>query len=121
MDFTLNHSGVEVTIMDGPHLREGVATPEAVEFYTRLISDLDNLRRHAAKRLLRLYNEAWVCEEIGPVDEQGFMQRLTNPRVTLFDAIGAAWVFFDDSNLFAGHCIEIFIHENLPMDAQLIG
>jgi hypothetical protein len=121
MDIELQHEGVEVTIMDGQYLVDGKPTPTAVQEYQAIIARLDELRRFAADRLLALYNDKWQDEEIGPVDADGFVMRLANPSVLLFDQVGTALVWLEDSGLFAGHHIEVSLDNGIPSQATLSG
>jgi hypothetical protein len=121
MDITLNKGGVEVTVLDGPYLADGEPTPRAVADYTWLVEQIESLKGFAADKLLDLYNDTWVDEDIGEVDRTGFINRLTKPAVHLYDEIGAAYVYFEDGGLFAGHFIEISIDDGQPTDANLAG
>jgi hypothetical protein len=121
MDITLNKDGVDVTVLDGPYLAAGKPTPRAVADYTRLIEQVESLKGFAADKLLDLYNDTWVDEDIGEVDRAGFINRLTKPAVHLYDEIGAAVVYFEDGGLFAGHYIEISIDDGQPTDAHIAG
>jgi hypothetical protein len=121
MDLTLNHNGIPVTILNGPYTDDDKPTALSVQAYTSLIARLDELRRFASKTLLRLYNDAWINDEIGGIDEKQFMARLINRRVTLYDELGSAVVYFDDSGLFAGHYIEVSIQNGEPVGAGVIG
>ena len=121
MDLTFNHNGIEVTVLNGPYLENGRPTDRAVSDYTDLASRLDELRGFAADKLLKLYNQAWLDEEIGEVDRTAFVARLSNPSIHLYDELGAAVVYFNDGNLFAGHCIEVHLDNGVPTYAGIIG
>jgi len=85
------------------------------------IARLEELKGFAADKLLKLYNETWLDAEIGEVDRVGFIARLNKPSIHLYDEIGAAVVYFEDGNLFAGHWIEIHIDTGVPSHAGIIG
>lgn len=121
MDLTFNHNGVEITILDGPYLEHGRPTDRAAKDYTELTARLDELKIFAADKLLKLYNETWLDDEIGEVDRAGFIARLGNPSIHLYDELGAAVVYFDDGNLFAGHWIEVHLDNGAPTNAGIIG
>lgn len=121
MDVTLNHGGVEITVLDGPYLQDGRPTDRAVADYTQLMARLEELKGFAADKLLRLYNDTWRDEQIGELDRAGFIGRLSKPSIHLYDELGAAVVYFKDGNMFAGHQIEVHIDGGAPSHAGIIG
>ena len=121
MSITLQHAGTNVEVLDGPYLSHGQPTPVAVVYYSTLIANIGELKRYAAQSLLPLYNNVWLDDEIGQLDEQTFMQKLARPSVHVYDEIGAALVYFDDGGIFAGHSIEITIKNGSPCHAQILG
>jgi hypothetical protein len=66
-----------------------------------------------------MYNESWVDDEIGPTDEHGFVDRLVNPSIHLYDEIGYILVYFEDSGLFAGHYVSVTVENGVPTKAGL--
>jgi len=108
-------------VLEGPYLVDGRVTAQAVGEYTRLIEKLDELRLFAADRLLALYNDTWLDDDIGQVDRNGFAARLSNPAITLMDEIGAATVLFGDGGLFAGHTIDVSVDHGTPTHAGILG
>jgi hypothetical protein len=121
MDVTFDNNGVTIRILQGPYLDNGRPTESAVRYYTDLISRLDELKGFAADKLLKLYNEAWLDDAIGEIDRVGFIARLNNQAIHLYDELGAATVYFDDGNLFAGHSVEVHLANGVPTDAHIIG
>ena len=121
MDLKLVHDGTKVRVLDGPYLEDGKPTKQAVEYYESLVSDLDTFRRFAATNLLDLYNSNWLDDDIGEVDVEGFMARLSNPAVMLFDELGAAMILFEDGGLFAGHWIEVSVQNMKPTHTGIAG
>jgi hypothetical protein len=121
MDVTFDEDGVKITVLDGPYLEDGQPTPRAVADYQALIGRLEELKGFAADKLLKLYNETWLDEAIGEVDRPAFMARLTKPSIHLYDELGAAVVYLEDGNLFAGHWIEVHIDDGQPTYAGIIG
>lgn len=99
MSVTLQHAAVSVEVLDGPYLCNGQPTSEAVAYYTTLIVNLDELKHYAAQSLLPLYNNVWLDDEIGQLDEQAFMQKLARPSVHIYDEIGEALVYFEGWHL----------------------
>ncbi|MEL6327925.1 MAG: hypothetical protein AAFQ61_13595 [Cyanobacteria bacterium J06626_23] len=55
------------------------------------------------------------------MDEGTFYTRLTNPKIVLHDEFGVAAIYFDDSDMFAGHSFEVFIDEDSIADALMAG
>ena len=121
MSIELLHAGVKVTVLDGPYLVDGSPTPAAVAYYSKLVERLDEIREFAAAALLDLYNATWQVDEIGPLDRPAFAQRLTDPSVHVYDEVGAATVYFGDSDMFAGHWIEVRVDCGVPISADLAG
>lgn len=121
MSVTLQHAAVNVEVLDGPYLCNGRPTPDAVAYYSTLIANLGEFKRYAAQALLPLYNNVWLDDEIGQLDEQAFMQKLARPSVHVYDEVGAALVYFEDGGIFAGHRIEITVRSGLPCHAQILG
>jgi hypothetical protein len=121
MDLEFQVGDVEVVILQGPYLKDGKATTEAIRDYTSIIERLEEFKTFAASQLLTLYNDQWVVDEIGPVDEEGFKKRLCSPAVHLYDEVGSAIVYFEDGDLFAGHYIEIITKGLRPSHAHLAG
>ena len=118
MDIDLVHNGVRITILDGPNIENGKPTALAMEHVGRIVEMLDDLRRFAAKKLLKMYNETWINDEIGPIDERGFVDRLINPSIDLYE-IGYVLVYFDDSGLFAGHHVSVTVDNGVPTRAKI--
>jgi hypothetical protein len=116
-----SHQGFEIQVLEGDYLENGRPTPEALEFSSTLIKSLDSLRDYAASKFMSLYNESWSDEEIGPVDREQFVARLTNPRIVLMNEAGTATVYFQDGGMFAGHGIEVFVDRGIPVAANLVG
>ena len=121
MAVTLSHDGVKVKILDGPYLVNGRPTDRAVSDYSGWIARLDEFKGFAADRLLVLYNDTWLDDQIGQIDRAGFIARLNRPSVHLYDELGAAVVYFNDGNLFAGHSIEVHVNKSEPTHAGIIG
>jgi hypothetical protein len=119
MDIDLTHAGVHVNIMHGDYLDHGQPTPLAIEHYTKAISSLSDLRRYAAKKLVGLYNKHWLDDEIGPLDEEGFAARLTDPYIQVYNEIGMILVYFDDGGMFGGHNICIRLENGTPLYAEI--
>jgi hypothetical protein len=126
MDITLQHHGIEITILHGPYVVDGKPTPRAVQDYTNIIQIFDELKAYAADKLLKLHNNNWREEdddgnEAPELDRPAFIARLANPSINLYDELGSAVVYFEDGGLFDGHCIEISLTNGKPTHAGIIG
>jgi hypothetical protein len=117
--FTLNDH--EVQILDGPYRNGCEPTSDAHEFAVTLIQSLDDMRVFAAQQYLKIYNDTWRKKDAPLIDEATFCNRLTNPRIVLYDEVGMAVVYFDDSEMFAGHSIEVSIDEGNMTHASIVG
>jgi hypothetical protein len=121
MTATFSHQGFEISILEGDYFGDGRPTPAALEVSTTLIKSIASLREYAASQLLSLYNETWLDEEIGPVNQDTFVARLSDPKIVLMNELGTAGVYFKDGGLFAGHGIQISIDRGIPVAANLVG
>ena len=120
-DASFDIDGHTIRVLEGPHLQDAEPTVAAREFASALIGLLDRMRELAAKRHLAVYNDNWREKGDPRLDEREFCSRLTNPEIVLYDEVGAAAVYFEDSNMFAGHSIEVSIDHGEMTDASLIG
>lgn len=109
MNLKVKVNDIEIKVLEGPYIVNGKVSAQAKDFATTLIADLEHYKFKASSELLDLYNETWLDEDLGKLSQTQFIQLLTNPRIVLYDEIGAACIYFDDSNMFAGHFIEIHI------------
>jgi hypothetical protein len=113
--------GVPVDVLDGPYVEDGQPTPAAIEYAARLVESLAILREYAADRLMKLYNDRWLDENHAALDRTSFLSHLVNPSITLYDELGAAIVYFEDDDMFAGHYIEVVVNDGVPQHAGLAG
>jgi hypothetical protein len=114
VSITFEHDGIPVTVLDGPYIEHDSTTAAAVEECSRLVGSLDRFRQFAAEKLLRLYNEGWLDDDIGPLVRDAIVAKLVNPSVHLHHEAGAAVVYFEDGGLFAGHSIEVSVDKGVP-------
>ena len=63
-------------------------------------------KEFAAENLLELKNEAWIDEEEEPVTAEQFMQLMTLEGFSC-ESDGTVIFYFEDGDLFWGHCIEV--------------
>jgi hypothetical protein len=120
-DATFTLDGHEIRVLDGPYLRDGVPTAEARAYAATLVGLLDAMRVFAAVRYLPIYNDSWREEDDLAINEAEFCERLTNPGIVLYDEMGAAVVYFDDSDMFAGHTIEVSVDNGKITHASMLG
>jgi hypothetical protein len=114
-------AGYTIRVLDGAYLEHGEPTVAAIEFAATLVGLLGQIRVFAARKYLALYNGGWRRKGDPVLDEQQFCSRLTDPAIVLYDQVGAATVSFDDSFMFAGHWVEVWIHGGEIADADIIG
>jgi hypothetical protein len=120
-DVKFTYRGVRITVLAGSYLKDGAPTEQAAAYYIRLFEGLDDLRQFAAEQLLGIYNSAWSDDDEPPMDQETFVTKLVNPAIVLYDDAGKACVYFDDSDLFGGHGIEITVEGATPAHANLVG
>jgi len=120
-DTTFIIEGQEIRVLDGPYLSDGKVSSEGKEFISKLISTFEEMRVFAAKQYLETYNELWREEGSPIINEQEFCSLLKNASIVLYDEIGAAAIYFEDSNMFAGHSIEVSVDNHKIDYASIVG
>ncbi|HWT02014.1 MAG TPA: DUF2262 domain-containing protein [Pyrinomonadaceae bacterium] len=120
-DATLEINGHAVRVLEGPYLHAEKPTAAAREFAAELIEQLDEMRLFAAQEYLGIYNDDWREEGDPVLSQQEFCSRLVEPSIVLYDEIGAATVYFETSDMFAGHSIEVMVDDGKIAHASLIG
>ena len=120
-DIIFTFDDQKITVLDGPYIQGGEISPEAKEFAAMLISNFHEMKVFAAKEYLDVYNESWREEDSPILNEQEFRSRLNNPSIVIYDELGAATIYFEDSNMFAGHSIEVSVDDNEIAYASLVG
>lgn len=121
MDCKIDINGYEVQVIDGAYVKNGQVTDEGKAFAKSLVANLQDYKVRAAANLLSLYNETWKDDEIGELTESQFAELLVAPEIVLYDEIGAAIIYFNDSDMFAGHSVEVSIDEFEVDDIGLVG
>ncbi|GAA4441832.1 DUF2262 domain-containing protein [Bremerella cremea] len=123
MDTMMTVEGHEIRVMEGPYVEAGKATPAATEFGRKLIGMLPAMKKAATDSLLETYNDSWADEEEGfpELDASQFEANLVSPKIVIFDDLNAASVFFEDSDMFGGHSIDVTIYEGKIKGATLVG
>ncbi len=121
MDVSIVIGQYSIDVLEGPYTKRTAATPEAVKFAEVLVSKLEHMRDFAAVKLLNLYNETWLDDDIGELTEDGLREKLVDPEITIYDEIGYALVYFGDSMVFAGHSIVVTVDGGEIADAEIAG
>jgi hypothetical protein len=121
LDVNLIFQGIEVEVLDGHYLENGQPTDEAIKYYTSIIENVNQLKSFVAAEMLDGYNENWLDEEIGNIDELKFKELISLKSILIFNELGYALAYFDDGDLFGGHSIEISINNGAPEYAQIVG
>jgi len=124
MDAKLTIEGLNILVLDGPYTLDGKATDEARAFAKKLIAQLDEIREKIADEMLAMYNDDWRDsddDDPEPITRGTFMERVTNPSIHLYDDMGAACIYFNDSNMFGGHAIEVFVDHHKVANIGIVG
>jgi hypothetical protein len=120
-DLTFEIDGYVVRVLEGPYWEEGKPTPAARELAAHLIKQLDEMRAFASQKYLDLYNDTWREDDDPILNQEEFCSRLIDPGIVLYDELGAAAIYFDDSEMFAGHSIEVWVEEGKIVNAKMVG
>lgn len=121
MDLELTVDCVSVTAPERACTVAGELAPDALAECRSIVAQLPALRARAADRLLALYNETWLADEIGVLDRAAFMSRLSNPSIVLSEVPGSATIYFDDGDVFGGHYVVVTWEHGGPSDVNLAG
>ena len=85
------------------------------------IDTLNQIRRFAAEQCLNIYNDIWREDNEPKLAAVELAAQLKNPSIVLYDELGSAAIYFEDSNLFSGHSIEVFVTDHRILNASTIG
>lgn len=113
--------GYKIRVLDGAYTDGDTPTPAATEFGKQIIAMLPAMKRFASQELLETYNDSWAEDEDEELDAAQFEANLVSPEIVIYDEIGAASVYFQDSDMFAGHLIDVSINEGEVTHATLAG
>ena len=119
MDPEIQLEGHKIRVMQGPYVSDGSPTPEANEFAAKLISMLPDMKKVASASLLETYNDSWLDDDHDKLTAEQFIANLTSPELVIYDAIGAATIYFPDSDMFGGHMVAVSVWEGEIDDASL--
>lgn len=120
-NITIEIQGHTVAVSEGPYAPNDQPNETARKFASELIAKLDDMRKFIAKEKLELYNEEWREDDDPVLSEADFTANLVSPSIVLYDELGAACIYFEDSDMFGGHSIEVSVHENKIVDSTLVG
>jgi len=100
--------GLAISVHVAPGAGEDDATAVATgrRFIDWLRSHEPDACRFAATKLLNTHNSSWNDEE--PISAQAFAERMTLDAVGI-DPEGSASLYYDDGDLFWGHCILVSV------------
>jgi hypothetical protein len=121
MDIDLTIDGMDVTVCEGPYIEGGQLTVEARRFISALIAGLPDARAVASSELLDTYNSSWSDENNPALSDEQFQGKLVKPSFHVSDEFGFATVYFNDSGMFGGQLIEVFISAGRPFSACIAG
>jgi len=121
MDLEFKQNGVDIVVLEEALSPSGEVTEIVRSYISELISNLQQYREFVASKMLKLYNETWYDESIGSLSKQDFVAKLINPSIDIYDQEGYAVIYFDDSNVFGGHYIEVGVKNGAAEDAGLAG
>ena len=79
------------------------------------------MKRFATQQLLETFNDSWAEDDDEELEATQFEANLVAPQIVIYDEIGAATVYFADSDMFGGHSIDVSINEGKISDASLVG
>jgi len=80
---------------------------------------LPEMKDAAADSLLATYNASWLDDDHHELTTAQFVSNLGSPDLVIYDAIGAAAVYFSDSDMFGGHKVAVSVWEGVIDDATL--
>ena len=119
MDSEIELEGHKIRVMSGPYISDGSPTPEANEFAAKLVAMLPEMKNVAASGLLDTYNESWVDDDHHELTAPEFVSNLSSPELVIYDAIGAATIYFTDSDMFGGHKVAVSVWKGEIDDASI--
>lgn len=121
MDTKIAVDGYQIKVLDGPYTNNDGATAEATVFAKQLIAMIPEMKACASQHLLQLHNDTWAEKEGDELSRSAFESKLAAPKIVIYDEEGAATVYFGDSDMFAGHFIEVTIRQGNVAYAEVIG
>jgi len=90
----------------------------------KIESEWPTIQENLLRSLHGLYNDTWADPDEGfsPLSADEFLERIKLELVDVMDEEGALSLYFDDSDLFGGHTIDLFWTADGKMhDATLAG
>jgi hypothetical protein len=115
-------NGVNVMVTNSNcYILDGKISFKCIDFINKLVNEIPIAKQLSARNMLKLYNETWLDESIGILNDDKFIARLKVSEITILDEPGAAILYFSDGNIFGGHFIEIVYDEGIMKNCGLIG
>ena len=121
MDTKITVDGYQIRVLDGPYTNGDAASPAAKTFAKQLIGMLPDMKRLATQQLLETFNDSWAEDDDEELTATQFEANLVSPQIVIYDELGAASVYFADSEMFAGHTIDVSINDGRIADASIVG
>ena len=92
------------------------------EAITKTLANWDQIQKNLADSLLETYNEGWADPDDGLPEytRDEFLKRIVINKIYVMEE-GAISLYFDDSDLFAGHLVEIYWNEKKMYEATIEG
>lgn len=88
----------------------------------RTIAEWDRIQANITDSLHETYNDGWADPDEGlpELSRDAFLERITLQTIYVREE-GAVSLYFDDSDLFAGHIVDVFWTEEKMYEASLMG
>lgn len=89
----------------------------------KTLKNWESIQHNIADSLLETYNDGWADpddEELPELSRNDFLERITLSTIYVMEE-NAISLYFDDSDLFAGHVVEIFWTEEKMYEAGIEG
>ena len=111
VDPEIEISGHLVRVSNGPYTSNGKPTADAEEFARKLILMLPEMKTFASNQLLETYNDSWTDADNPALTVPQFASNLKSPEIFVSDELGAANIYFSDSDMFGGHLVAVSVQE----------
>jgi hypothetical protein len=101
------------------HIESSVALERIRQVYEGIQAQESALRQATADALLVLHNDTWNEQE--EINTQEFMRRMNLEAITFYED-GTSELFYNDGDLFWGHCIVLSLNnQGQFQDATIAG
>ena len=121
MEVQFELDGHNFRVLDGPYVEDNTATNAANDSGKQLISALPEMREFASNKLLNTYNDSWTDDAHHELTAKQFEAKLVNPQIVIYDELGAATIYFADSDMFGGHSVEVIVYNGEINHTSIVG